>query len=255
MNAPALSALPTLTTLPEAVDPLQYCIESPAEILAILRRLAGRNTLVTVGFGEDGGLMVTTLLEVNAQSGELVLDGTADAQALERLTGARFITVETMLDSIRIAFATGSATMVEGGAFSAFRVPVPEVLVRLQRRDAFRIAAPVAQPLRCRVSLPSDPDRPVMLRVSDLSVGGLSLTVDGLETDIAPGATLTNCHLELPETGTVRGNIEVVHVLSRGDDSGRRRVLGCRFAGLPGSSETLLQRYITRLERTRRALA
>lgn len=255
MNTPTHLRGHPLPPLPGSIDPHQYCVESRAEVLALLREISARHTLVTIGFGEDGGYMVTTLLEVNAEFEELVFEATVDLPVLERLLAARYITGETMLDSVRIAFSTGRAEAVQREGMDAFRVRIPEAMVRLQRRDAFRISTPQEPPLLCRVRLPADPDHPLQLRVSDLSVSGLSLHLEGHELNLGlePGMTLMDCHLELPGTGTVRGSLEVVHVQATGAHGSGRRIVGCRFIGLPGPTQTLLQRHVIRLERARSA--
>lgn len=91
--------------------------------------------------------------------------------------------------------------------------------------------------------------------MTDISIGGVSLAIEAPLRLPQPGEQIREAHIELPGVGTVRGTLEVVHGLETESEDAKRLRVGCRFVNLPGPNVTLLQRYITQLERDRRHVA
>ncbi|MDP2401564.1 MAG: flagellar brake protein, partial [Actinomycetota bacterium] len=137
----------------------------------------------------------------------------------------------------------------------AFYLPMPDALLRLQRRDTFRIATPSINPLLC--TLPSsEPSKQSArkLAVMDISVGGVRLACNEEDTDLVYGQRFEKCAIELPDVGTLHATIEVRNEVDVSKVPGKvlRRV-GCQFKNLDQHDQVMLQRYITELQRAQRA--
>ena len=69
------------------------------------------------------------------------------------------------------------------------------------------------------------------------------------------GEQLDQVQIELPETGLLQIGLEVLHVMPVLGAIGHEHYrAGCVFTGMTLAQETMVQRYITHLERERRAL-
>ncbi len=238
-----------------APDELEsFRIYSHVEVVTLLRSLVRARSRCSVQFGEGAqDFLATTLLAVNPEFEELVFDCGSDPVANGRLQRAAALEFFTSLDQIRIQFSTHAAEPTIHERLPALRVRLPESVVRLQRREYFRVATPVVKPLLAAVPDPKDPRRTLQLRLLDLSVGGFAMFLPEGEAPPALGSELEGCSLELPEAGRVIFNASVRSVAIHSRPPGTR--IGCAFLRLPGQAHKSIQRQILAMERERGARA
>lgn len=237
------------TAQPEPEDINQeFRVVSRREIIAILREMIERRLLVTLYFGTGDSFIVTNLLHLNPDFEALVFDAAQDAAVNGSIEAAQRLTFVTFVEQIKTQFAAERAesTLFEGRP--ALRTRLPQSVLRLQRRNYFRVAAPKAAPLICQVPMPNG--ALTQFAIDDLSVGGAAILAGPGFESFAAGTVFENCRIELPEHGTVTTTIELRNQAATGEQIR----YGCRFLHLAGTVESLLQRYISQLERTRRAL-
>ena len=230
----------------------RYQVRSRLEIVATLRAVLSRRALVTVHSGRE--FIVTAVLAVNPDFEEVIFDYGVDRAMTERLLQASQLEIVTQLDNIRIELAAARAEAVSFEGAPAFRIRLPEVMTRLQRREYYRIRIPLGRPLRCQVA--PDPERTehtVTLRVADLSCGGAAL-VD-VPPSLAPvaGMVYRQCRIALPDLGTVTADLFVVHVHPDTTRAVPTVRFSGQFLGINDATRALIQRYINRIEREKRA--
>ncbi len=233
------------------LDLESYRIHSRVEVLMLLRELSAQRAKVTLHFDGGSRFNVTSLLAVNPEFEELVFDCGSDAEANGQLLRASTLTFVTFLDQIRIQFSAHRAEPTIHGGLPALRVRMPDSVVRLQRREYYRVATPLVKPLFCEVPDPADERRTLPLRVLDLSAGGFALHLPGDKSPFSVGDALEGCSLDLPEAGRVIFNASVRSIALHARPAGLR--VGCAFVRLPGHAHKLVQRQILDLERARQA--
>jgi c-di-GMP-binding flagellar brake protein YcgR len=239
----------TEAPLEQVGDDERYRVHARVEIVALLRAVAAHREIVTVQFGGGSDFVVSAVLAVHPEGGEVVLDYGADQAAMQRLLRAPRLRVTTQLDHVRIHFQADAAQALWFDGGTAFRVPLPDSVLRLQRRDAYRLKIPLGRPLLCVVPAGSDADERMTLRVRDISVDGVGLTDFPKAYRVSAGMAWSRCRIDLPDLGALIGDLEVMHTT----EADVRRC-GCRFRRLPFPMATLIQRYITRVERERHAV-
>jgi c-di-GMP-binding flagellar brake protein YcgR len=243
------------TVAAAASDYERFQIHDRLEILGLLRTLVERRSLVTVVYGGGNVFFVSAMLHVSAEREEIIVDGAPDDRAHAEALASPRLTLATLLDNIRVQFHAFSAAEVTFEGHRALRIAVPEAVMRLQRREYYRLRIPSGEPLLCKLRRdPAASAPPLRLRVLDISCGGLSL-VDWPDGQ-APEShrVYRNCQLLLPDEDPVITDLEVVYVLERTESDGTHiKRCGARFVDLPGKLVTHVQRYITRLERQRKA--
>ncbi len=236
--------------LPEVPAPEHesFMVRSHPEIGAILRALAQAGTLVTAYVGGARDFFASTVLAMDPQAGEFLLEA-GPGTALP--SGGDALTVVAFLDHVKVQFDSVALGAVGYEGHRALRARNPSRLLRLQRRENFRVETPTLRAPVCHV--PAGEGRPAAeLRVADVSCGGIALAIGNGEIRLVPGDVVRGCVLELPGMAPLGVTIEARHAAGsgNGEDSGMR-TCGCRFVDLPGPAATLLQRYVNSVERER----
>jgi flagellar brake protein len=226
---------------------------NPLEIGVSLRNLANRGDFLTAQNGE--AQIVTRLLDVDATAHTFVFDGGGTAEQNRAVLAAQRLFFSASPDGVRVEFTTGAVRETVFDGHPAFVADFPPVLYYMQRREYFRVEAPVLDPYICSGTLPNgDVFR---FEVHDLSLGGVALrTTDERVADLEMGITIQDAELHFTATGRVTLDIKLVsHRESTNAKGDKRFTLGFKFMSMPGSAENTLQRLITQLEMKRRALA
>jgi c-di-GMP-binding flagellar brake protein YcgR len=240
---------------PEPASPEleQYTVYSRAEIVGALRALRDACVLVTAYFNADPGFGVTTLLAVDEAGGRLVFDNLSVEVAQRRLQASPKITFVGFVDSIKLQFDVPGARACTHDDRPAFSVPLPAQVIRLQRREAFRVRPPLAKPATCRVPIGASGQFEA-LRVLDISISGIAVLTYPERFDIAAGTVIEDCQLDLPGVGGTAVSLRVRHLDPLPRDERARRC-GCEFVRMAPAAQLMLARYVNRLDAESRRLA
>ena len=230
----------------------EYLLHSPREILAVLRQVATQGDLVTLYFNSGKDFLLTTLLSVNEQ--EVLLDKGSSEEMNRRAVSADKIFCVTRHAKVKLQFILTGVREVMHEGRSVFSAALPATLLRLQRREYFRLNTPLNRPLVCHIPLQHENGTVEVFprNVVDISIGGIAIQTDGI--DFAAEQIFGNCNLSLPEIGVLNVTLKVRNLyevpLRNGHLSKRA---GCQFVDLPPSAQNMIQRYIVRIERERKA--
>ncbi|MDQ8024137.1 MAG: flagellar brake protein [Moraxellaceae bacterium] len=230
----------------------QYLLSERREIAFVLRQLAHKRSLVTAYYGQQERFLTTSVIGVSEDERWLLLDVARDeALNAEALLAERVLCI-TQLDKVKVQFAVSKLQRTEADGLPALRAPLPENLLRLQRREYYRLHAPTSHALSCTIPLP-DGGR-MEARVVDISGGGLAVIVPPAGTDLAPDMVFENCRIDLPDFGPVTTKLRVRNLFRLTSRSGVVTLrAGCQFEDLSTPMANAIQRYILRVERERKA--
>jgi len=235
-------------------EELERCtLSGRREILFQLRNLIRQNERISVTFDEGRQSLLTVLMDLSPDEGTLYFDVGGSEE-----TNAAFLKSERchfagVVGGIRIQFFGKSPHLVKLNGKRVFAIEVPKSMLRLQRRDAFRLQLPLAKPYICRIRRGTPGE--IALPLYDISVCGLGIQLSE-KPDIESMDKLDNCWLDLRDSGMFPVTIEVRYV--RESESRTAKPIwhiGCRFINLPAASETIIQRFMAKIEVERRALA
>lgn len=237
-----------------SVDHSKYLIHSRLEIATILGTLSKAGTMVTAYFGGGNDFILTSIAAVRPEANLVFIDYGADDEANQRALKSRKITFVAAQDRIKIQFAAESLRSARLGGRDAFSMAIPDTLLRLQRREYFRIATPLAKPLLCIIPPQSGPvNVPAEVTIIDISCGGVALIDSTDPAGIETGAHFRGCRIQLPDLGELTVDIEVRSTFEVTYRNGaKHRRAGCEFVGMRERERALIQRFISRLERERR---
>jgi c-di-GMP-binding flagellar brake protein YcgR len=232
---------------PESPELERFAVYARQEIVGLLRELRDRQVLVTLYYDGAASFAVSNVLDVNAAYEELILDCAADRSTQGALYKAREIVVVAFVDNAKLQFTVTGAEPVTHQSRSAFRVRLPQQVLRMQRRSAVRQQPLPSRPATCLVPVPGDKARYESVRVIDLSTGGLAMLAHPVQFDPPTDRILEPCYLDLPDIGQITVALRVRYVDAPADGGAGRRC-GCEFVDLSGPALRTLQRYINRLE-------
>ncbi|MDR1647585.1 MAG: flagellar brake protein [Zoogloeaceae bacterium] len=233
----------------------QYFLYSRAEIVFVLREAAQKNRMMTVYFDMGHSFFLSSVLEVSPEG--LIIDCSNQEETNQKALSTARLLCTMSVDQVKVQFALNGVRRTFQEGKPAFWSALPTSLLRLQRREHFRIPTPAANPLICQIPIPSDAEGapPLCFPLLDLSVGGMGLKVE--KKDIARfsyDALFEACVLSLPEAEQVKFGLGVRTVLEINTNIAHPHFrVGCEFVDCPRSLPILIQRYITALERERKA--
>lgn len=234
----------------------QFLLGETVDIEFYLGLLARRRSIVTVYL--DGGqqFFLSSVVAVDAAAGLLVLDPAQDNQHNARAATARQITLVANLDRVKIQIRPASLQLQSYQGQTALCAPLPTALLRLQRREFFRLELMAETPLHCRLSVPTEGQAKLFdLPLADISGGGISLcAATELLEHFPRDALFTDCRLEIPDEAVIAVNLRVRKAIEVSTQRGEHSLrIGCEFVNLSGARLAHIERYITRIERERKA--
>jgi c-di-GMP-binding flagellar brake protein YcgR len=233
-------------------DDGKYRIHARVEIAFVLRAIMKSTALVTAYIGQGKDFIVTAILGVDAENRSILIDSGSNPVLNERAMRFQHLNLVSSQDGVKVEFEVNRLEAASFEGRLAFRVPFPESLLKLQRREFYRLPLPVVQPLKCQIPLAGGGI--VETVVGDISLGGISLMGQHADLDLQPGTIYENCRIVLPELGVIQTKLMVRNsfpVTLRNGAVVKRT--GCAFVELPSNQQAMIQRYIIKLERDRRA--
>lgn len=238
-------------------DEDKYKVYSRLEICSVLGALQKAGTLVTAYFGAGNDFILTCILRVGAEDAEVVLDYGADAATNQRALKATGITFVAAHERIKIQFSAESLRKVRHHNRDAFSIPLPRALLRLQRREYFRIVTPLARPLKCAIPPQGKGvGAPTEATVADISCGGVALVGCSVPAGVEKGMRLRGCQIQLPDAGAITADLLIKSTFEVVHRNGSRHLhAGCEFINMPERVRASIQRYINAMERERRKRA
>jgi c-di-GMP-binding flagellar brake protein YcgR len=232
----------------------QYFLYSKTEILSVLRSIIQKAPQITVHFDEGRFFFLTSMLALRSGNTEFTFDVGSNKEVNARALKAEKLIFTTLVDKVKIQFSLDHLRCEEHQGRSVFVGAVPDNLLRLQRREFFRLSLSIINPIHLRATL--DPDNlSIDIPLLDISGGGVGLmfSVD-LASRLEKGQMMTDCRIMLPEEGLLVCTLCVRNMFDVTTRSGSRHVrVGCEFVDLPASRLSAVQRYIIHVERGRKA--
>jgi c-di-GMP-binding flagellar brake protein YcgR len=228
-------------------------IDAPLEIQQILEQLRRDRTALSLGVaGGTSDLAIGRLETLAPGFVWLRLEGAPDAALLR--DGIR-LTVSAKVDGVTIRFelALRHAGAERDGTGLRLSCARPTQLVRVQRREAYRIRDTAGIPLGDLIRRIPGGERPDPLL--DLSADGLAIALPAQETP-EMGTVWRYCRLELPELPPVPCELRVCAIgiapPEADDTNSSWRRVGCTFERPSPEAQRSIQAYVIAVQRRAR---
>jgi c-di-GMP-binding flagellar brake protein YcgR len=221
-----------------------FIVNRKAEIGFVLRQIAQKGTRVALYYDGGRGFILTTIMNVNDPW--IYLETVPDeAQNLELARSLPLVFVSSHQQA-KIQFGADHADLMPYNGTKMFRLPLPSSLLRIQRRNYFRLMLPTSQPLYCVIPRYGDNSSASnAMTIVNISVGGIAVARDVQDTELQLGKSYDNCRIELPEDIAIVTSIQVRNMLvTTPPFRSRLKQIGCQFVKLDNATAVQLQRYI-----------
>ena len=250
--------MPSATANAVKVEPViagpdhAFMVGSRLEMTHILHAIMRDAALVTV-MVDANDFFLTSILAIEEETDSLYLERGRGRSHLSSAFKNRWLSCSTTLDKVKIRFTCEGIEAVTYDGNEAYRIALPAEMLRIQRREYYRMPLPVISPVKCRISNNEKLIEPgVELNLCDISCGGIAVQ--------APPAVFTpdlgTCYhgdVRLPGTPGLRVVLQSRNsfMITLPNRKTTQRS-GFAFVNPPESLLALVQRYILNLERQRR---
>ncbi|HYF61117.1 MAG TPA: flagellar regulator YcgR PilZN domain-containing protein [Burkholderiaceae bacterium] len=232
----------------EGHDYDRFRVDDPAEVMALLERSARARVLCSVRAAGRAETYLSPLHSID-EGGAVELDAPR-APVIERLlVPGGTASVDLRLSDCRVSFeARVERVGHAAGGRTRIRLARPDWLMRLQRRETYRVRVPEDLPVRMTLD-PADAAM-VGLQLHDLSTQGGSVSVTGVRQRFGAGTVFSGGRLVLPDGTEWQLAFRVIHaaVLRRRGEGGDMR-LGLQFVHPPAGFETAVGQWVGRIAR------
>lgn len=232
-----------------------YQVESRREILALLRGFKEKAQLISMIINNGSEAFITSVLAIDDTNNQLIVDSAPDNMANQRVIEAPNVFFDGLLDKISIQFSSSKLQKTQFEGRPALQLPIPTSVIRLQRRENYRINTPVSTPIRCIIPIEIEGSlERAKFSLVDISCGGVALLDDRRLLEITVGKVYDECEVDLPTIGVIETQLEIRNSQELTLLNGKTtRRIGCAFKNLSNRTLTTVQRYIMKLERERNA--
>lgn len=230
----------------EQDEAMRYTLDSEKEIQRVLDEMARMKVQVTL-FAEPDLHLASEVLALDHVAGVALFDFSGDEEANALLLDGRAVDFVGEVRGVKVQFLSKVAGQREHEGYPAFEVPFPEKLLRLQRREFFRLALRGKERVPCW--LEGGPGG-YKVDLVDISGGGIGLLDANPGVRLEEGMRFVGCEIELPELGTFCVDLEIrsaYPVTLKNGAKGMRA--GCAFVNLPPRLNHRLERFIHQRDR------
>jgi c-di-GMP-binding flagellar brake protein YcgR len=232
-------------------DDEQFMVYNRREVAGILRDLAKQRDMLSAVFHHGKDMVLTAVVDIDFDSDAVYLDYGPDEDSNRNLLSSERTIFVTVAGGVKVQWLSSSISSVKFKGSDAFKIAIPEKLQRVQRREFYRLPTPIAKPLICKI--PVSADKLLEVPLVDISTGGIGVILpDPPDPAIVKGAEFQRCTLDFPEFGTAELVLRVhgVWAVTLKNDSTSQRA-GLAFVNPRAGTQSLIQRYMIKLERER----
>lgn len=235
-------------------DDSEFRIPSRREMLSILQDMADKGTHAALYYDAAHNFIMTTVLAATEDG--IWLDVGPFPPDNKRVLLSDKLTLVSLHQHVKIQFEVREIQSALYDEAEAFYIELPDYLIRIQRREYFRLSIPPDAPVKCIIPcMPPNPDKsaePVDTRefpVFDISGGGIALLCEEDETSLQPGKQFQDCRISLPDFGMLKADLVVKNNVSftAFNNTVKTRV-GCELHQLSTRMQDQLHRYINQLQ-------
>jgi c-di-GMP-binding flagellar brake protein YcgR len=230
-----------------------YQVDSRREIISLLKGFKEKSQLISMMINHGAEIFITSVLEVDDVNNHVILDSAPSEDANQRIAESSAIYFEGLLDRISIQFSAARLTRTVFEKRPALKMSIPLNLIRLQRREYYRINTPITQPVQVKIGLEIDEKQTFMhFPLVDVSCGGIAILDEKRMLNANISHRYTECEIDFSGIGLIKLTLEMRNSQDLTLLNGKtNRRIGCAFIDLSSRDLASVQRYIMKLERER----
>jgi len=232
----------------------EFQVDSETERFRLLKEMRDLDEPVTVHLGDmphsKKATYVTQIVAVDPDKNLLLIEPAQKQEINDKIAELAQLPCATQLKNVPIEFIIESPRLAKYQDKQVFASAIPGTLLRLQRREFYRMNVPTHSLTTC--SFPTEMG-PLKVEISDISLGGIGIQFNQeAPVDFPIGGIFEECTLHLPGASPFTVDLQVQNILNLELDNGRQlQQIGLEFLDLPEHLMSLIQRFIFSSERSR----
>ncbi|HEX4856094.1 MAG TPA: flagellar regulator YcgR PilZN domain-containing protein [Limnobacter sp.] len=193
---------------------------------------------------------VTEVLNIDWDSGLIWLGTPYDKKLSSDCSASTPYIMVSFPDGVKVQFAGVGILQSQYQGADALRIAIPKTMVRLQRRNYFRVMADDELNAQVKLEIPSAAS-PVELM--DISLAGCGIYLPGVPSKFMLGDIIPDVRLSLPDGGGSMLVELIVRNIKPSQFHNDMVQLGCEMKTLERGGDRRLQRFLLATERRQRA--
>jgi flagellar brake protein len=212
-------------------------------ITYLLQQVHGTRNGLTIISASHRFSYASSILEVNEVDNSLLIDALSQGQTIpDDITEFTI-----MLEKVRTWFIVDNFTQEIMGGDVFYRTSFPKSLYRVQRRNHYRVAVPMAFNSRIKATV-ADDSRTIIGVISDISLGGIGFTVPSDARKLfEPHSVIRGVFIELGGLCSITADLEVRHVVHT--NKTQSTFVGSQFCKLDSSKSQKIAWAVQELQR------
>lgn len=228
----------------------EFSLSSVPTLRKLLNTIEQEEHEIYVHLQNEHQQFVTEILNVDWDSGLMWLGTPYDKTLSANCNASTPYIMVSFPYGVKVQFAGVGILRSPYQGAEALRVAIPKTMVRLQRRNYFRVMADEELNSQVRMDIPGA-DSPVEL--IDISLAGCGIYMRGVVSQYQVGQVIRDVRLRLPDgDGSMLLEL-VVRNIKATEGQANQVQLGCEMKPLDRGGERRLQRFLLATERRQRA--
>ncbi|MDH5183274.1 MAG: flagellar brake protein [Gammaproteobacteria bacterium] len=223
----------------------EFLVHSHSSIASILRNLMRENSTISAYLPTSDEVVATGVLHVDLDKKMVILDATKETKLNNQFSSSSNVLFDLKQNNVILQFTAKQTQPARFNGQSAVYIELPERLLRLQRREFFRVAAASDTGVTCVIKETRGDTH--KLEVEDVSLGGVGALLDDQLLEVKQFKIFHNCELRIPGFSTLVVDLQIRNCFEKTLPGGKKvRRLGLSYANLSPDKENLLQKYINK---------
>lgn len=231
-------------SLDDSVFEEHFLLSGRMEILSLLQDLVHRHEAISVAFDKGRESLLTQIIDVRGSG--IVFDCSVDEKTNQRILSSERLVFRGRPGGVLVHFVTPTPQRVAWDGGVAFWVAFPTTIARMQRREIYRVTAPIAKPIV--VTIETESRERFRLSLHDLSVAGFGVTIQDHPAFPAVGTALPLISVHLPDSHWLELKGTVRHFTSMQGPGKPKYRAGIALQAVDSRSDASLQRLVIRLD-------
>ena len=225
----------------------EFLIHSAGSIASILRNLMRENRTISAYLPTSDEVIATSVLHVDLDKKMVILDATKETKRNNQFSDTSNVLFDLKHNNVILQFVASKTQPARFNGEAAVYIELPEKLLRLQRREFFRIAAITDTNISCVIT---DARGTIhKLEVEDVSLGGVGAVLNDEQLEVKQFTVFHACELRIPDFATLVTDLQIRNCFEVTNASGKKvRRLGLSYVDLSPDKENLLQKYINKCQ-------
>ena len=224
-------------------------ITSSSRIVALLRQVMERHTVITASLPDCSQFFNTALLDIDPDKGILLIDELNPNTGHDLFLNTRRITLSTMHEGVEISLTANLKKSGIDNDIIFYELEFPESIRYLQRRNSFRV--PVSISSIINVEIHTEDKNIISGELSDISADGMCIRFPKKKGGVLENDTKeTQCIIRLPNNQQIKCAFKICRSIS--NKSSNSLYIGGRFERLDKIQSRAIERFVIELQRESR---